>query len=173
MTRILGRPFFSSTYLSVNYDEGTYTLWKARATEDTALVPIGSGCPIPATTPGPEKGTKNTESSSNRISAGAIAGIAIGCVVAVAALATVAFVLLRRRRIRSAAVIHEKDGSSFKGRDHALREPMSTEYYETDGKQRPAELSGRTNPVELSTEAANSTRQRRLLEGPNSPVELG
>jgi hypothetical protein len=51
----LGRPFFSSAYLLVDYDSLTFTIWKANQTKDVNIIPminkeIGSKCSAAAAT---------------------------------------------------------------------------------------------------------------------------
>lgn len=96
----LGRYFFTSAYLMVGHDAQTFTLWQANPLEKSTLTPVaskstaGEGCEE-----GTESGSSNPSSTSgSSISTGAIVGAAVGGAAALALLAALAFLLLRRRR---------------------------------------------------------------------------
>lgn len=104
-----GMTFLQAAYLHVNYDEDTFTLWQANATDSQLLVGVGQsviGCstsPTNATTP--SRPTAATASSSHTpnstLSSGTIAGIVVGVVAIVALVAGAAFWVLSGRRRRT------------------------------------------------------------------------
>lgn len=130
-TAIFGMGFFSSAYLMVDLDAGTFTLWQANATEDSVLVPWGGTCSDAtstditngtasgsgtatssghdASTATSKTGSASAAPSSGGISTGAIIGAAIGgASVAVAiAVAIVLIALKRRRSAREAGALAE------------------------------------------------------------------
>ena len=114
---ILGRLFFTSTYLNVNHDAGTFTLWQAnprggpsslkvvdtqnRIVENTCAetngTPTHTGAGAPTTT----TSLSNGNHESKKISTAAIVGIIVGAVAGTALLTTIAiltFLHVRRRK---------------------------------------------------------------------------
>lgn len=115
-TPLIGKQFFSSTYLFVNHDAGTFTVWQANSTTDTRLVPVGSDCevikiqetplapapsssnnPLPEATSSPTTGT-DTEEDGPSLATGVIVGIAVGAAALLAAIAGVIYLCLVRRK---------------------------------------------------------------------------
>ena len=117
---ILGRPFFSAAYLNVDYDAGTFSLWRANPTEEMDLVALGGDCSSPkvnapannittnnATSSG-SSSSNNTQSGNGtntaiegtHLSTGAIVGAVVGSAFGAAALAATAVLLYIRRRGR-------------------------------------------------------------------------
>jgi hypothetical protein len=190
-TFILGRFYFSSVCLSVDYDAGTYTLWPAKATGDTDLVAFGGNCSSPPVNAGTDHNStggdsdhtgKQGPSDTGGISTGAIAGIAVGCAVFAAVVGAIAVLWFVRRRKRSKDTM--KEGTSNETDPHAegtmrdsycgprFYEAMSNHIQELGAEHEPGEMHAVTAPQELSTEKADRERQRRMLQGMNSPVEL-
>lgn len=187
-TFILGRPFFSAAYLSVDYDANTFSLWQAKATSDSDLQVFGGNCSsMPATNnnsnSGNDEQTSQSGSAEDRgMSSGAIAGIAVGCALfaaSVGALITLFSFRIRRRRSAKRA-----DGNSSTASDATeetrdsywgprFYEAMSNQVQELGAERHVGELNAVTTPQELTTENASRERQRRMLQGMNSPIELG
>jgi hypothetical protein len=53
-TPLIGKQFFSSTYLFVDHDAGTFTVWQANSTTDTRLVSVGGDCEVQKTQETPQ-----------------------------------------------------------------------------------------------------------------------
>jgi len=115
-TPLIGKQFFSSTYLFVNHDAGTFTVWQANSTTDTRLVPVGSDCevietqetplapvpssssnPLPEATGSPTT-APDTEKAGPSLAIGAIAGIAVGGAALLAAIAGIIYLCFARRK---------------------------------------------------------------------------
>jgi hypothetical protein len=121
-TPLIGKQFFSSTYLFVDHDAGTFTVWQANSTTDTKLVSVGSDCDVIATqetplAPAPSSSSRptseatdppttapDTNEDSASVSTGAIAGIAVGAAGSLAAIAIILYVCFVRRRKRKSHV---------------------------------------------------------------------
>jgi hypothetical protein len=190
-TFILGRRFFSTTYLSVNYDDGTFTLWEANPTDDADLVSFGPECSSslgdsasPKDNDNEHSGSENSNQvdSQETLSAGAIAGIVIGAVlVAMLIAGLMIFCYIRRRRLVKEGEIDMPEQKLNQYQPPSLRErseigfneAMSAEVQEMTAQQDPHELLAQNRPQELSSEKAARVRQVRMLQGFNSPVELG
>lgn len=109
---ILGRYFLTAAYLMVNQDAGTFTLWKANATEDSKPVRVfdqetGDKCGDTASgviqpsasatgsTPGSDdQGNTDINNPSGRVIGGAVAGSVTGA----ALIALGVYYVLRRHR---------------------------------------------------------------------------
>ncbi|KAJ8606290.1 hypothetical protein MRB53_041041 [Persea americana] len=92
---ILGRHFFQAAYLMVDYEGDSFTLWNANTTSTTSKLVALNNCTSADRTSRPSDGSSGTsappsgnssapsETGQNRLSSGAIAGIAVGvtCVV--------------------------------------------------------------------------------------------
>ena len=120
-TPLIGKQFFSSTYLFVNHDAGTFTVWQANSTSDTNFVPVGSDCdviktqetplvPAPSSsdTPSPEASESpatalNMDEDGPSLSTGAIVGITIGGAGVLAATATIIYLCFVRRKKKAAS----------------------------------------------------------------------
>ncbi|KIN05183.1 hypothetical protein OIDMADRAFT_101942 [Oidiodendron maius Zn] len=105
----LGRQFLSSAYIMMNQDANQFTLWSSNPTSAVDLVAVSTNgtevtdfCTDAATTPSstPQETTPPSSASGKKaaLSAGPIAGIAIGAVAVVAIVAVAAFIFYRRRR---------------------------------------------------------------------------
>ena len=199
-TTILGRPFFSSSYLNVDFDAGTFTLWKAHPTGQTNLVALGGDCGnsavannITANKPASSGSSspKNTQSGNLQASAsktpqlstGAIAGVAIGSALGAAALAAaVVLCYLRRRRHRETAGLHTGSGSlapqsqvptpEYQG-DSRTNELDAWAAQEMRAEQDPRELGGLEKPAELHAPESIREKYKRFFAINSSPVELG
>lgn len=110
---VVGKQFFSSTYLFVNHDAGTFTVWQANNTKETSLVSVGGNCNVteaeesPSSSSSTEKPSQATDTSqsaiktnSNGVSKGTIVGIAVGAACALVALAVIVYVCFVRRKKR-------------------------------------------------------------------------
>jgi hypothetical protein len=189
---ILGRPFFSVVYLSVDYDASTFTLWRANATNNVDLVAFGGNCSTPAVNAPSNNssavGTGHQKTSKTKggqhkggLSSGTIAGIVVACTIfaAVVGAASTLWLTRQRKRLRELA---KEDPSSGTGSQSAVRdsyggprfyEAMSNQIRELGAEGEPGELHAMAAPQELSTERVDRVRQKRMLQGLNSPVELG
>jgi hypothetical protein len=110
---LLGHPFLAATYLMVNDDNDTFTLWQSNPTLESKLITAQPLCgsqdasgPPSNTKPGPSGLAKPS------LSKGAIVGIAIGVITAAAAIAGGVFWLhaISRRLSR-----HDRDRRSEPG----------------------------------------------------------
>ncbi|PVH70383.1 acid protease [Cadophora sp. DSE1049] len=112
----LGRQFLTAAYLMVNQDANQFTLWEANPTanEDLVAVDVNNGvvdsfCAASAASsstasakPGVATSTGPAQNNSNRLSSGAIAGIAAGSVAIIAAIVGfLIFFLIKRRKAGS------------------------------------------------------------------------
>ena len=112
----LGRYFFTSAYLMVNHDAGTFTLWQANPTEKSSLVRVfdektadqcsdASGVVQPSasstsTEPESQKTSEATTGPSGAAIGGAVAGVVVGLV----AIASSVFYIIRRKRKQALAI---------------------------------------------------------------------
>ncbi|WPH01362.1 Hypothetical protein R9X50_00420400 [Acrodontium crateriforme] len=102
-TPLIGRQFFSSVYLYVDFDDMTFTMWQANASTDSNLVSPIKNCQITTPSASPSATlVAHPSQSTNKFSVGAIAGIAIGGTAVLIGLTVVAAVLCYRRRRRKA-----------------------------------------------------------------------
>ncbi|EME38346.1 hypothetical protein DOTSEDRAFT_75779 [Dothistroma septosporum NZE10] len=113
---IIGKEFFSSAYLMIDYDAGTYTLWQVNATTETQLVAVGGQCSTHPTVNNntidgnPESASStSTATPANSVSSkagarealptGAIVGAVVGSAFGTGALvAAIILIFLRKRR---------------------------------------------------------------------------
>ena len=92
---ILGKPFLSSAYLSVDNDRQSFTLWKAQPNMTEDLISLGP----PLCSSAPSSAPTASPSSAPTIpSKGKIAGIVLGGLVAMAAVIGTTFLVVRNRR---------------------------------------------------------------------------
>jgi hypothetical protein len=121
-TPMVGKQFFSSTYLFVDHDAGTFTIWQANGTSDSRLVSVGGECdktdaqedPRPSTSSDTRSGASDSpqtavepEEKRGSLSTGTMVGVIVGAVGALAAIAIVVFICcVRRKRKRQQS---EKD----------------------------------------------------------------
>lgn len=107
----LGYFFFTSTYLMVDHDAATFTIWEANPTTDTKFIAItandtADACPAPTAATGPAATTSRPTTTPSAqvqeageqasLSKGAIGGIVAGGIVASAAMGLSLIWLLRR-----------------------------------------------------------------------------
>jgi len=109
----LASTFLQAAYLHVNYDENTFTVWQAAnpAGKNSKYIAVGGSLTGPCKTDGNNTNTGNTTNTSNpntnppsksTLSAGAIAGIIIGALALITAIALLTWCLKRRNRKQSA-----------------------------------------------------------------------
>lgn len=135
----LGRQFLSAAYLMVNQDTNEFTLWEANPTSAVDLVAVDSNgvasntfCAAEASTstgtsaPGSTTTAPAIVPGPSKLSGGAIAGIAIGSIVVIAAIAGILYFCLFRR----------KNGSESK---YPMTAPETSSYVAQDMK---SELPG-------------------------------
>ena len=166
---ILGQTFLTSAYMMVNYDTNQLTLWQANTTEDENLVAVSpSSTCKPANSPqtaatssgATSQATpkQDTQPQHTGLSAGAIAGAAIGGVMAVM-LITLACLYLRRARKQRAV----QASNSFANNSDNMamaKEPLKKDY-DGDGAlhvREIQELPGEHHAYEM---------------GPERPHEMG
>ncbi|KAI0454096.1 aspartic peptidase domain-containing protein [Xylaria acuta] len=167
----LGRMFLSSAYVMANQDSGKFTIWAANPTTVESLVGVdGSGKDVTTfcsnstapestattpTAPGP-----SGNANSPKLSSGAIAGIVVG---AVAAVAIVTGALLwRRRRGKVSTTVEVGPPYAPQG---APLQPDFYPYYPTSvqdpSKREPSMLPGgesTPDPAELTNETSELRR---------------
>ncbi|CAO2656841.1 Nn.00g056440.m01.CDS01 [Neocucurbitaria sp. VM-36] len=160
----LGGMFFSSAYLMVNHDKNEFTISQVQeqpAAQNLMGIDTANDC-VAALEDG----------GSNGLSGGAIAGIVVGVVAAIGIIATIAFLIWRRRRTSAAAVpISSNPKTAYE------RVPVVEKYgYSTSemyAGQSPGEVSGhaRDYAVELdgnsrpSEVPAHSVERVHLADG--------
>lgn len=152
----LGRPFLSSTYLMVNLDANTFTLWTTaqNAPAQPNLQPIGATCPPPAaagngpnTSPSPSASAAPTAQQSSGISGGAIAGIVVGVIAGIAIVgAAAAFFLMKRRK--QAHMEAAAAPAAAQAQAHVDYKAIPTEPQEVDGRQVPSSRGPVEKPPE-------------------------
>ena len=100
---LLGQAFLTSAYLHVNNDAKQFTLWQARPTTETKLVPVvtdltycsnHSSPSAPATSVAPTK----QRPSGNSLSIGAVVGVAVASIAATTLVFVVTFRAWSRKR---------------------------------------------------------------------------
>ena len=125
---MVGKPFFSSTYLFVDHDAGTFTVWQANNTKETRLVSVGGNCDIPESEESPASSsptgevTQKTddiaqgslETESKALSTGTVVGIAVGAASSLIALAIIIYACFVRRKKRK-----PRTEKSFSSEDNA------------------------------------------------------
>jgi hypothetical protein len=127
----IGKQFFSSTYLFVDHDAGTFTVWQANSTSDTRLVSVGGDCDTIKTQEAPVSSssaaalpkatdTRQTNSpqadspqttapqtasdqdeDSGSLSTGVIAGVAVGAGGSLAVIAIILVACFMRKKKRN------------------------------------------------------------------------
>ena len=173
---LLGQTFLTSTYLFVEPDRNSFTIWQASPMSNQDVIPQVDAGSSSCTTARPSttivQQTSNPTPSSTNIGngitgkssshAGAIVGGVVGGIAAVFVMAGIAFFLLRRRRRRSgsdgaviASTTHEKSSNRYSNRS------LMTSLNEIGGSQGlRRELGGEEFRLELEQEGV-----RRELEG--------
>jgi hypothetical protein len=136
---MVGKQFFSSTYLFVDHDAGTFTVWQANNTKETRLVSVGGNCDLtesedsPASSSPigkPSQAADDTPPSAldtddDALSTGTIVGIAVGAVsslVAFAIIIYVCFVRRKKRKSRTQKSLLSDDNARYGGSDNPYRE---------------------------------------------------
>jgi hypothetical protein len=143
----LGRWFFSAAYTSVNHDAGTFTLWqapynplqpsvKALAADNSAVEDFCDGDGDGSLQdPANEEVQSPQQEEKSTLSAGAIAGIVLGALVAIAAILLLILLFLRKKR---------KDSElGYKGGVESEENPPLPPYHSRPYfDQEPAEMPG-------------------------------
>ena len=73
----LGKQFFTSAVLMVDYDANTFTLWKANPTKDTNLLPMSNGAALPSCSFPSPPAAVSAGSAGSKLSGGALAGLVL------------------------------------------------------------------------------------------------
>ncbi|MCJ1402725.1 hypothetical protein MMC11_005946 [Xylographa trunciseda] len=138
---ILGQPFLTAAYLSVNYDSNQFTISNVNVTKTSNVVAIDpSGTCIPHPTISTSPGSSNTTTSgppgssnitittsSTSLASGAIAGIVVGTVLILAILGTGLFFFLRSRRAKRQPAYVADPRETFKPQAYSA-DPKSNGY---------------------------------------------
>jgi len=160
----IGRVFLQEAYLITDYERNTFSVHQAiHPTDSVGNTSIVSITPPPDTTFSglPQK-------SGSKLSAGAIAGIAIGAVALVAILALLIFFLCRRKR-------------QSKGKDTDSEKPLSHDQPQRSlfsrllhrNRALPAGIHEASGSSSYPTEVgADATHERFELPAPLGPAEL-
>ena len=174
-TPVVGKQFFSSNYLFVDHDAGTFTVWSANRTTDTRLVAVGGNCnatnpqedPVAPVSTFPTNGlSEATDSAQNdskadedsvSLSIGTIAGIAGGAAGALAVIAVILFVCFMRRKKRK---LRAERSLLSSGGVHDDQKRYS--YHEADSRQARHELHN------VATSELDAPREVRELYGDDS-----
>lgn len=155
----IGRQFLSSAYLMLNQDANSFTVWEASSQDDVDLVAVDEAnrqvdqfcdaarknatSPIHSAEP-----SASDSSQGNGISAGAIAGIAVGCVVGVSIIAGGAFFWMKRKNKdqdeprSDESYVHQSSGGTYTTvppSDLGLKPPF---HYELPASNRTTASSG-------------------------------
>jgi hypothetical protein len=170
----LGRYFLTSSYLMVNHEENSFTLWEANPTTDEDLIPIideqtkkactnnSSQTPDPSPTTNP-KGTEEAPDALP-ISKGAIAGIVLTSVFAVGLIIAAIFLVRRRlqhKGLRAASTKENKVEIS-----NVSEMSNSTEWAQEMYSRPPLELVGDLPPPKelwAGRQARNSRKSSNSL----------
>jgi hypothetical protein len=103
----LGRQFLSAAYVMLNEETSSFTLWQANPTMKESLVavddqntPLWSNCSVT------KLDRTSKESGPIKLSAGVIAGTAVGATLAVLAIAAGAFFILRNTKKKRASFVN-------------------------------------------------------------------
>jgi hypothetical protein len=147
----IGKQFFSSTYLFVDHDAGTFTVWQANSTSDTRLVSVGGDCDTkktqgttvssstagvpPEATGSPQTDTHATSTTldsdqdSKSLSTGVIAGIAVGAAGSLAVIAAIILCFMRRKKRNQQSEKHIlSDNSAHVDHKSIPYSPVDTRY---------------------------------------------
>ena len=205
----LGRAFLQAAYLGINWDKNRSYLAQApgpgfdQTADVVAFSPSDSGMASgpqasyaaswekiwaeqPMPTNGSSSGTSALETggSQNYLSRGAIAGIVVGAIVAVSlALLVAAYLLLRRRSRRRAAIAQRSESTSTRMAElpHMHEGHIDSKYHEADNDGeipskhqldgQPVHETEMTALYEMSNEKTRSPNQRYLCEAPGTTGE--
>lgn len=169
---MVGKPFFSSTYLFVDHDAGTFTVWQANNTKETRLVSVGRNCNATDSEESPASSsptggvTQETddmeqaplETESDGLATGTIVGIAVGAAGSLVALATIIYVCFVRRKKRKSrtekSVLSDDDARQGRQNDsyrgfNARHELHNVATSELNAVEQPKELPSGKEASEL------------------------
>lgn len=186
---MVGKMFFSSNYLFVDHDAGTFTVWQANNTQDTRLVSVGdNNCsatepkessgsgsasqPLPKTNDSSQnaQGAPETEKESVSLSTSTIVGIAVGASAVLVTVAIIACLCFTRRNKRKS--LSEKgllaDSSARHGHEHGgveiRHELHNGETSELAAVENPRELEGTKLAQELDGGYKSRTSRQTVYE---------
>lgn len=159
----IGRVFLQEVYLTVNYENSTFTLSQCVFPTDLSSKIVV----IPATSSITTSANSSSTSSSSSSSSGQTIGIAVGVTVGILALLIAAFFLLRRRR-RSRLPEERAEKSSITVQEMGTKGPAQLD---TEGDHARYEVPGSTprrqltpgSPLELRASEANISRHTPLI----------
>jgi hypothetical protein len=191
---VVGKQFFSSTYLFVNHDVGTFTVWQANDTQETRLISVGGDCnvteseesPVAGSPSGtssaaidPSQSASERENGSNDLSTGTIAGIAVGAagsLVAIAIIIYMCFVRRKKRKVRNEKSLLIDDAGRYGHQSSPYRE-FETRHElhnvatsELNAAEYPRELPSGKEASELG--CVESKRVYKTRSSPHSVYEL-
>ena len=153
----LGRTFLQEVYLLADYDRGRITLYPGVYPDSTVQANIVTLCPPGSTTCG-----SSSSGSSQKLSAGAVAGIVIGILALLLFLALAILFLLRHRR-RQAATAQHADGID------SPTIPAAVAGYGTSEKPELADTQRKRPPGELEAPIGSQSE----LYKPGAELESG
>lgn len=162
---ILGRAFLQSAHLSADFERNTFNLSQALYPSSSTKENIVPILPPGLLNPDSNSGADDP-SSSNKLSTGVIAGIAVGGVVVLAIVVTIAFLIQRRRKGKKAKA-HELE-------DTDVQNTMS---HEVDGDHVKHELGGGlkhelAGDTDPKVELCASKEQEKPVEIADTQVEV-
>lgn len=160
---LIGAPFFSGAYLTVNLDNRTWSIWPVKDTTESRIIAIGEDCERDNNT---FSGTTDSMDQPENIPSPGLSVAEIAGIVASAACAglllvgAVVYFIHKSRRARGSA---SHGGTSFESAQSSLFHPQkwngSTQFLHygasgvqemSAGQMSPAELRADTEPVELA-----------------------
>lgn len=191
---MVGKQFFSSTYLFVDHDARTFTVWQANNTRETRLVSVGGSCDLTESeenaassspTVNSPQATDNTppsalETDEGGISTGTIVGVAVGAagsLVALAIIIYVYFVRRKKRKSRTEKSLLSDDYVRYGGPDNPHRDSETRHELhnvatsELNAVERPKELPSGKEASEL--DCVQSKHGYKLRASTHSVYELG
>ena len=171
----LGEAFLSGSYLHLDYDKQEFTLWEApedQAGDTEDLVPVGPQCDRKASSASSAPSSADASSSDepvrsdqkSTLSGGAIAGVVIGVLAALALIALGLFLFWRRRK-RARLAVAATAANSAETAQHGAEKWGQ----QMDGYQGPAEMGG-WEPAQLR--GAEGQHRVFEMEDAPGPVEL-
>ena len=191
---MVGKAFFSSTYLFVDYDAGTFTVWQANNTKETRLVSVGGDCNVteaedsPAASSPTGSSPEATETSQNGLesneqsdgfSTGTTVGIAVGAagsLIAIAVIVYACFVRRKKRKSRTEKSLLSDDAARYGRQDSPYRsfEPRHELHdvarSELNAMEQPRELASGKEASELGCHESKQVYKSRT--SPHSVYEL-
>lgn len=190
-TPLIGKHFFSSTYLFVDHDAGTFTVWQANSTADTRLISVGDECSdLQEHRPAEDKPSQNsdqhvsetsdesnapveTATENDSLSTGTIVGISIGAVSAIAAVIGLAVLLMRRRKRSSSEETFMPGGAASGDRKSLFEADVSnTDPYAGSDHTPMSELAGIRDVGELDSRGNLSYVDQKPRGQPSGVYEL-